>query len=281
MTTPSSLVSLTRMLDTLGDIDPADPEAVKSCCATAYGSELVTLFLGDSYHPGGAELTLRLADAIGLQPGELVLDVASGIGASAVLLATERRVDVTGVDLGDTQVFRARERAARAGLSDRVRFRRGDAERLPAADGEFDAAVCECSFCTFPNKGVAAAEIARAVRRGGRVGITDVWLDPDRLDPELRSLAGRIACLADARPIDELTAILEATGLTVTHVEPHDTALLDVIDRVTTRLRALRLVDLALLRRFDLTRGIDLAKRAATLVEQGHAGYVLITATKP
>jgi hypothetical protein len=107
-----------------------------------------------------------------------------------------------------------------------------------------------------------------------------VWLHAD-LDPDLGGLAGRVACLADARPIDELQAIVTRAGLIVTHVERHDQALLDTIDRVTTRPRALRLVDPPILRRFNLERGIELARRAADTVERGAAGYMLLTATKP
>jgi hypothetical protein len=77
-------------------------------------------------------------------------------------------------------------------------------------------------------------------------------------------LAGRVACLADARPIDELQAIVTRAGHIVTRVERHDQALLDTIDRVTTRLRALRLVDLLTLRRFNLERGIELADEPPT-----------------
>ncbi|MGH8985772.1 MAG: class I SAM-dependent methyltransferase, partial [Acidimicrobiia bacterium] len=227
------------------------------------------------------ELTRRVANAVGLQPGERVLDVASGIGTSALLLAAEREVEVLGVDLGESQVARARTRATEAGLDGRVRFEIGDAERLPVDDASFDAAVCECAFCTFPDKDTAAAELTRILRGGGRVGITDVWLDPARLEPELQGLAGRVACLADARPIDEMCAILERAGLAVTHVERHDHALLDTIERVRTRLRALRLIDLPILRGFDLARGIDLAGKAADTVERGDAGYMLLTATKP
>jgi hypothetical protein len=94
-------------------------------------------------------------------------------------------------------------------------------------------------------------------------------------------LAGRVACLADARPIDELQAIVTRAGHIVTRVERHDQALLDTIDRVTTRLRALRLVDLLTLRRFNLERGIELARRAADTVERGAAGHMVLTATTP
>lgn len=282
MTAPAqSLLSLARLVDGFRDADPSDPEAVKACCAAAYGVDLVALFLGESYHPGGAPLTRHLADGLALAPGERVLDVAAGIGTTALLLAAERDVDVVGVDLGAGQVARAAARASAAGLARRVRFEVGDAERLPVLDAEFDAVVCECAFCTFPDKDTAAAELARALRPGGRVGITDVWLDPGRLDPELCGLAGRVACLADARPIDEVCAIVERAGLAVTRVERQDDALADTIERVAMRLRALRLVDLPVFRHVDLARGIDLARRAADAVERGDAGYMVLTATKP
>src|SRR6266511_1884987 len=126
-TTAASVLSLTRMVNGLRGVDAADPETVKACCATAYGLDLVALFLGESYHPGGVDLSRRLADTLVLQPGERVLDVASGIGTTALLLASERAVDVLGVDLGDTQVARARARATEAGLDGRARFEVGDA----------------------------------------------------------------------------------------------------------------------------------------------------------
>ena len=174
--------------------------------------DLVTFFLGESYHPGGVELTRRLADALALEPEESVLDVACGIGTTSLLLAAERAVRVLGVDLGEAQVVRARAHAHKAGLGEQVRFEVGDAERLPVEAGSFDAAVCECAFCTFTDKATAAAELSRVLRPGGRVGITDVWLDPTSLDDELAGLAGRVACLADALPIHELRAVLEGAA---------------------------------------------------------------------
>jgi hypothetical protein len=276
----SSLLELTRMVNGFRGVDASDAEAVKACCASAYGTDLVSLLLGDSFHPGGADLTRRLAIALDLQPGRQVVDVAAGIGTTALLLAAEFDVDVLGVDLGDTQVARARQRALDTGFDGLVRFEVGDAERLPVDDASFDAVVCECAFCTFPDKATAAAELARVLRPGGQVGITDIWLDPSRLEPELQGLAGRIACIADARPIDEVQTILERAGLVVSHIERHDEALLDTIDRVATRLRAARLLNVAMLRRFNIARGVELAGRAADAVQRGDAGYMLLTATK-
>jgi arsenite methyltransferase len=279
----TALPSATAIGELVGAVQAGssgDPEAVKSCCAAVYGVDVVALFLGESYHPGGADLTRRLADVLSLHAGERVLDVAAGIGTTALLLAAERDVDVLGVDLGANQVARALARAEAAGLGERARFEVGDAERLPVEDGAFDAVVCECAFCTFPDKATAATELARVIGSGGRVGITDVWLDPGRLDPELAGLAGRVACVADARPIDETRATLEAAGLRVEHVERHDQALLATIEQVETRLRALRLLDLPILRALDLRRGIELTRRVAGVVSRGDAGYMLLVATK-
>src|SRR6516165_12492960 len=120
---------------------------VKACCAAAYSQDAVALVLGGSYHPGGLALTRRLAGALGLRPGWRVVDVASGPGTTARLLAAEYAVTVDGVELGEPAVQRARVAAAEAGLSGRVRFHRGDAERLPLPDGLADAVVCECALC--------------------------------------------------------------------------------------------------------------------------------------
>jgi len=277
----STLAAFSEIMDTYRAGTAGDTDAAKSCCAAVYGIDLVGLFLGDSYHPGGIELTRRLADLTAVQPGEHVLDVASGIGTTAIFLAAERHAAVVGVDLGAAQVAKATARAAAAGMSDRVRFEVGDAERLAFNDHTFDAVINECAFCTFPDKASAAREAARVLRPGGRLGLTDIWVNPDRLEPELAGLIGRIACIADARPVAELRAILETAGLCVEHVERHDDALAATIELVTARLRALRVLDLPLLRGVDLRRGIDIANSAADTVARGDSGYVALVAAKP
>jgi hypothetical protein len=207
-----------------------------------------------------------------------VLDVACGPGASACLLAEDFGVAVDGVDLGDATLDRARAAAAQRRL-DGVTFHRGDAERLPFDDATFDAVVCECAFCTFPDKPTAAAEFARVLRPGGRVGITDVTLDPARLDSRLATLAGTIACIADARPAAEYAALLAEAGFRIEVSEPHDGDLGRMIELIEARLRALAILG-TLGDTLDLPATLSYTRAAARAVGDGIAGYHLLVARK-
>ena len=258
-----------------------DPEQLKVCCAAAYQRDAVALILGESYHPGGLDLTRRLARTMGLRAGEKVLDIASGPGTTAFMLAAEFGVEVDGVDLGDQAVARANAKAAEGGVAATVRFHVGDAERLPLPDGSVDAVVCECAFCTFPDKPTAAAEMARVLRPGGRIGITDVALDPSRLHDELRTLAGWVACLADARPVEEYVALLEAAGLRVKVTESHDDALARMIEQIDARLVAFRIAKVPALAGVDFDLARERTALAARAVRDGVAGYTLLVAEKP
>ncbi|MDQ2728875.1 MAG: methyltransferase domain-containing protein [Actinomycetota bacterium] len=256
-----------------------DPDVVKACCAAGYQSDLVALILGDSYHPGGPALTRRLADALGVTAGQRVLDVASGPGSTALLLAQEYGATVEGVDLGSDAVEAANRRAQEA-ATPQVSFRVGDAERLPVADASVDVVISECALCTFPDKVTALGEMARVLRPGGRVGITDVTMDPGRLDPELTDLAGWIACLADARPLDGYRELMTAAGLSVTVTEPHDAALARMIDLIDARITVLAMAGTPALADIDLKAVRRRVRAAKAAVADGVAGYVLVVAVK-
>jgi SAM-dependent methyltransferase len=165
-------------------------------------------------------------------------------------------------------------------MAHQVRFHLADAERLPFDDETFDVVICECAFCTFPDKPTAAAEIARVLRPGGRVGITDITLDPTRLDPQLAGLAGWIACIADARPADEYTTILRNAGLHTTLTESHDDALTGMIDMIEARIRALRIARSPALEGLDLPTVQEMTAVARDMVRQQIAGYTLLIAHK-
>ncbi|MCZ4126114.1 class I SAM-dependent methyltransferase [Streptomyces sp. H39-S7] len=257
-------------------------DELKACCAAAYSSDVVALLLGDSYHPGGTALTRRLTGHLALTDASRVLDVASGRGTTALLLADAFGVCVDGVDYSPANTALAQGTAAATGLAERVTFTTGDAEHLPFPDGVFDAVVCECALCTFPDTVQAAAEFARVLRPGGRVGIADVTAAPDRLPPELTGLGARIACIADARPPAEYAEILAAAGLRTIHTERHDAAMTRMIDQIEARLNLLRMTAAARL----ADAGVDLAAAPAVLaasraaIADGTLGYTLLIAEK-
>ncbi|MFD1662989.1 methyltransferase domain-containing protein [Streptomyces caeni] len=262
---------------------PNPPEIVKACCATAYQSDAVTAILGDSYHPGGLALSQHLGRTLRLRPGMRVLDVAAGPGSTALLFAAEFGCEVVGVDLGERNTARAREAARQAGLADLVAFRVGDAEQLPFDDASFDAVVCECALCTFPDKPTAARELARVLRPGGRAGITDITVTPGALPRELTDLAGWIACLADARSLEQYADLLTAAGLQTTAIERHDDALRRMVEQIDARLRAYRMTTRGALALsgVDTDRALALAAQAQRVVRDGAAGYALLIADKP
>ena len=258
-------------------------EELKACCAAAYSSDLVAMLLGEAYHPGGLALTRRLAARLALQAGDRVLDVAAGRGGTALVLAQEQGARVDGVDLSQANVALARGAADALDLGHHVRFVVADAERLPYPDESFDAVISECAFCTFPDKPTAAAEFARVLRPGGRVGITDVVTQPSRLPPELTGLAAWIACVADARPLEEYATLLTAAGLRVRESERHDAAVTRMIDQIEARLSVVRMTARAKAEAlgldFDRAGPVLAAARAA--VTDGALGYALLVAEAP
>jgi arsenite methyltransferase len=215
--------------------EPA-PETLKQCCAAAYDHDAVRMLVGDALHPGGARLTERLGRFLNLGPDARVLDVASGRGDGALVIAARFGCEVVGLDFGRRNVEAATNEARERGLADKVAFYCGDAERLPFADGTFDAVICECALCTFPDKPTAVAEFVRVLKLGGRVGISDLTRSGP-LPRELEGVAAWIACVADARPVDEYRALLAGAGLAVGETEAHDGALVDFRASISRRSR--------------------------------------------
>lgn len=120
----------------------------------------------------------RMVEALALEPGGRVLDVACGTGGVA-LRAARAGADVVGIDISADQLAKARRAAETEGLA--IRFDEGDCQELPYGDGEFVAVASAFGAIFAPDHERSAAELARACRPGGRLALTawpkDEWSD--------------------------------------------------------------------------------------------------------
>ena len=156
-----------------------------------------------------------------LREGETVLDLGSGGGIDVLLSA--RRVGPTGhaigVDMTDEMLALARQNATDAGARN-VEFRKGTIEALPLDDASVDVVISNCVINLASDKAAVFNEIARVLKPGGRMGVSDVVAD-DLLTPEQRTERGSyVGCIAGALSFREFRAGLRDVGLTDVEVVP-------------------------------------------------------------
>jgi arsenite methyltransferase len=149
-----------------------------------------------------------------LRTGETVLDLGSGGGIDVLLSA--RRVGPTGraygLDMTDEMLALAQRNAEEAGVANAV-FLKGVIEEIPLPAESVDVVISNCVVNLAVDKASVLAEIGRVLRRGGRIGITDVVAE-DRLDAAERAERGsHVGCIAGALSVAEYEEGLRAAGL--------------------------------------------------------------------
>lgn len=111
----------------------------------------------------------QLVDHLQLEPGERVLDLATGTGEVAFRAARAGAV-VSACDVAEPMLEKARRSAAEQGLA--IAFKQANVEYLPYDDGSFDVVVSNFGLIFAPDHANVAAELARVARPSGRLGFT-------------------------------------------------------------------------------------------------------------
>jgi arsenite methyltransferase len=200
----------------------ADSDAQASCCGPDGSAVFGEILYDASDRADLPEAAILASLGCGnptavaeLRPGERVLDLGSGGGIDVILSA--RRVGPTGrafgIDMTDEMLALAVRNAAEAGV-DNVEFVRGTIESIPLPSATIDVVISNCVINLAADKAAVFREIARVLRPGGRVGVSDVVAD-DVLSPDQRAERGSYSgCIAGALSFGEYRAGLAAAGLT-------------------------------------------------------------------
>jgi SAM-dependent methyltransferase len=197
-----------------------------------------------------------------LREGERVLDLGSGGGIDVLLSA--KRVGPTGraigLDMTDEMLALALQNAAAAGATN-VEFLKGHIEAIPLPADSVDVVISNCVINLAADKPAVFREIARVLKPGGRMGVTDIVAE-DRLTADERAERGSYAgCIAGALSFTEFRSGLRAVGLVdVTLTPTHEVA--DGMASVIVQAR----------KPADARPSVDLSRRPLQIASTGCCG---------
>jgi arsenite methyltransferase len=165
--------------------------------------------------PEGANLGLSCGNPTAiasLKPGEVVLDLGSGAGFDVFIAA--RKVGPTGRAIGVdmTAEMLAKARRQQTGF-DNVEFRLGEIEHLPVADASVDVVISNCVINLSPDKSQVWREIARVLKPGGRVAVSDLALLKPLPAAIREMIEALIGCIAGAVLVEETERMAHEAGL--------------------------------------------------------------------
>ncbi len=204
----------------------------KSSCCGATAPDALAKALGYEESelgelPEGANMGLSCGNPTAMAsliPGEVVLDLGSGGGFDVFIAA--RKVgpsgQAIGVDMTAEMVAKARRNAAtfreQTGLIN-VDFRLGEIEHLPVADNSVDVVISNCVINLSPDKPQVWREIARVLKPGGRVAVSDLALKQPLPDALKQSVEALVGCIAGAVLIEDTRRMAHEAGLVEVVVE--------------------------------------------------------------
>jgi arsenite methyltransferase len=178
--------------------------------------------------PAGANIGLSCGNpgaVAALRPGEVLLDLGSGAGFDAFVAAPKVGATgrVIGVDMTAEMLAKARKNIAayreRTGL-DNVEFRLGEIEHLPVADASVDVIISNCVINLSPDKPQVWREMARVLKPGGRVAVSDLALLKSLPAPVVEMVEALVGCVAGAVLVSETERMAREAGLAEIRLNP-------------------------------------------------------------
>ncbi len=149
-----------------------------------------------------------------LKPGEVVVDLGCGGGLDVLLAA--QRVGVTGkaigIDMTPEMIELARKNATKSNVVDNVEFHLGTIDNIPLPDASVDCVISNCVINLAPDKLAVLRDVARILKPGGRLAVSDIALKKPLPDALANDIAAYVGCIAGAIPIEQYQEHLVKAG---------------------------------------------------------------------
>ncbi len=255
------------------------PAEFKTCCTSLYANKAVLFLLGPSLHPGGQHLSNQLAIKLGLSESDRVLDLACGMGATVSFLELNYKCAALGIDLS-RELTKSASTAFKTG---KLGFANADGENLPFGSESFSVVLSECSLCLMPDTATGLREAFRVLKKGGRLGITDIAVEgplPDELDNVLASFL----CLTRKITSQKYAKTLEVEGFEKNEVSDESKSLANMLEGIRKRLLIAELmtgIRKMAVPEEEIEKGKRLVRLATSAVNDHALGYIMLTAAKP
>lgn len=166
--------------------------------------------------PEGANMGLGCGNPLAfadLKPGETVLDLGSGGGFDCFLAANVvgPTGHVIGLDMTEDMIAAARDNAVKGGY-DNVEFRLGEIEAMPIENDTVDLVISNCVINLVPDKKQAFTEAFRVLKPGGRLHVSDIVLDCEKLPEEFTGIQAYVNCITGAIGREEYLQLMQTVG---------------------------------------------------------------------
>lgn len=252
----------------------------KLCC-DIYESDLARLFLGESMHVGGLDLTKKLCNSVPINKKDKVLDIGCGYGTSSIFVAKEFGCHVTGIDASKKMIEYGCEKAREGKISKTVKLMEARAEDLNMTG--FDAVICECVLSLLDDKRKASDKIFSCLAYGGRFALSDFVIESE-LPKRLDNLFAYMSCISNAESHEEYKNIFESSGFTNFAIQNCDRELNSFIKSIERKIKlASMLIGKDTIKEvigMETDEIEDVVKDVKLLAESGKIKYCIMTLVK-
>ncbi len=177
------------------------------------------LLMGEQIHIGGFVESMIMAKQAGINEGQKVLDLCSGVGGGLRFLVKNFKVQGYGLENSDHMLAEAKKRTQAEGLAEQIEYRQGNVMNIPWDDNTFDVIWGEDAWCYIDSKETLIKEAARVLKPGGVIAFSDWITGPNGLSASEAKRINEFMTFPYTESLKGYQGLLEKSGFTIKSAE--------------------------------------------------------------